>query len=404
MKKTTDEVKSQGIVENPEQFKTPVADTAVERPDAAEPQDPAEQTDTPAEDKSETETPSKVTHFLKEAFQILFGLVMMVALCYFIWSGAKRVYNHCHVESREHLTEKLDLVQYGNEDYQLRWADKHRKFSKRFEYDPDFWNDRQILHCAQKDNKETTVSLKTLATVTSDCIYYPDRRGVAACIDGHMQLSFWNLHTGKPAFEARFTVPKDYYDDEVTIQFEGAYCVLPTPDGRCLIDTNGNVLLHGFKRISILDDRYITTMAGEMDDWKESLYDARDMHCLLADKDEIVLTSVGIYYREGDRRYLVDSSQTRVITTLVVDDYSDEYDEAYVTIKSFHEPEKPNKDSGYKRFSMNDMYGVFDKDYHVVIAPLWENIYYLGDGYFVCQTGYNAVIINQKGEILPYRE
>lgn len=364
-------------------------------------QEPSEQPNKSAEEKFESKTPSKAKHYLKEVFQILFGLVVLVTLGYFIWSGAKKVYKRYHVESREHLTEKLDLVQYGNDDYQLRWANKHRKFSERFDYDPDFWDDRRIIHFIRKDYKETAISLETLARVTCDCIYYPDTRGVAACIDDQNQLYFVNLHSGEHAFDTRYTITSA--DDEY-VQFEGPYCVIPATDGQCLIDTNGKVLLHGLSRIDVRDDRYITTMAKESEDWKESLYDARDMRCLLSDKDEIKLTTVGVYYREGDRRYLVDSSLTRVITTLLLDDYSDEYDEAYATIESFREPEKPNKDSGYKRFSMNNLYGVFDQNYRVIIPPLWENIHYLGDGYFSCQTELKAVIVNQKGEILPYRE
>lgn len=397
-------MKSQGVEENSEHIKTPVADTTAEHFDAAEPQEPAEQPETPAEDKSETEAPSKAKHFLKEAFQVLFGLVMIVALCHFIWMGVKKVYNRYHVESREHLSEKLDLVQYGNDDYQLRWTDKHGKFSERFDDYPDLWDNEQVVHYYLREGGEMTVSLKTLATMKCDCICCPDHRGVAACIDNHMQLSFWNLHNGIPAFDTRFTLEKDYQYGESSIQFKGMYCVFPTPDGTCLIDTNGNVLLHDLGWIELVNDRYITTRADWRNDWKESLYDARDMHCLLSDKDEIRITPVGIFYAEGDQRYLMDTSLTQVITNLVVDDHGDEYYEEYNSIERIYEPKKPLKDSGYKLFSINYLYGVFDQNYHVIIKPKWDEIKYLGDGYFECTTDNLATIVNQKGDILPFRE
>ena len=394
-------MKSQGVEENSEHIKTPVADTTAEHSDAAEPQEPAEQPETPAEDKSETEAPSKAKHFLKEAFQVLFGLVMIVALCHFIWMGVKKVYNRYHVESREHLSEKLDLVQYGNDDYQLRWTDKHGKFSERFDDYPDLWDNEQVVHYYLREGGEMTVSLKTLATMKCDCICCPDHRGVAACIDNNAQLSFWDLHKGVPAFDTRFKLPKDYYD-EVPIQFEGMYCVFPTSDGTCLIDTNGNILLHDFARIELVGDRYITTMADMKNDWKESLYDARDMKCLLTDKDEIKVIPIGIYYAEGDQRYLMDSTLTRLITNLVVDD--DSYYKNNNFIERLCEPEKPFKDSGYKLFCVNYLCGVFDQNYHVIIKPKWDDIEYLGDGYFECKTGDFAMIVNRKGEILTHRE
>lgn len=397
-------MKSQGIEENSEQFKTPAADTTAERPDSAESQEPEEQPETPAEDKSDTGTPSKAKHFLKEAFQILFTLVVVVALCHFFWMGVKKVYNRYHVESREHLTEKIDLVQYGNDDYQLRRADKHGKFSERFDDYPDLWDNGQVVHYYLREGGERTVSLKTLVTVECDRICPPDYRGVAACIDNHMELSFWNLHKGTPAFDARFTLEKDFYDGDDPVRFEEMYCVFPTPDGACLIDTNGNVLLHDLGWIELVNDRYITTRADWRNDWKESLYDARDMRCLLTDKNDIRITPVGIFYTEGDQRYLMDTSFTQVITNLVVDDYSDEYYEEYNSIERVYEPKETLKDSGYKLFCVNLSYGVFDRDYHVVIKPEWESIKYLGDGYFECTVDDLAVIVDRKGNVLPYRE
>ena len=394
-------MKSKGIAETPEQCETPITETAAEKTgDTTATQELSKQPGAPAEDKFESNPPSQAKQFFKEAFQILFGLVVLVALGYFVWSGMKKVYNRYHVKTREHLTEKLDLVQYGNNDYQLRRADRHRKFSERFATDPDYWDHEQYIHFILKNGNEKTVSLNTHNTVTCSRIYCPDRRGIAACVDGHNHLHFVNLHSGKIAYRPRFTILSS--DD--CIRYKGSFYVISTKNGQCLMDTSGNVLLHGFDRINVWDDRYITTVAGKGKDRKESLYDARDMRCLLADKDEIQLTSVGVYYKEGDQRYLMDSTLTHVITNLVLDDYSDEYDEEYLTIMRFPEPQSPHKDSGYKKFSMNDLCGVFDKDYHVVIEPLWDNVNYLGDGYFACQSRELAVIVNQKGKVLPYRE
>lgn len=310
------------------------------------------------------------------------------------------------VEWRRPLTSLVELVKYRNGEYQLRDPVLNKRISKRYD-EVDITNafKDSLLVLGKKGHYEI-LSLKTnmirgykkYGKSPWIKVFRPDSRGVVAVVCENNELLFVDVHYGAHRLPPPFPI-QDRYPSLPEIRFqENGLCVIPHLDkGECLIDTQGNILVEGCREIDLFWKCYVRTT--ESSNGKQTLYRIRDMCPLVKDKEKIVVTPVGFCYLSNGRWYHTDTTGTQLLTDVVFDVYEGYSD--YTGVNTLYEPEDEDAPSPYKTFMVNGTMGVFDEHYHIIIEPVWEEIFYLGDNLFSCVFDCNkAIILDKHGKIL----
>ena len=342
---------------------------------------------------------------VRSALVILAKVVLISFIVSVFITCAHEIAKQRRVEWRRQLTGHTELVCYRNGDFQLRDIIFDKRISKRYDtvFIANAFKDSMLI--LEKDGRYEIFSLKT-NIVQGDRKYWkspwkkvfrPDSRGVAAVVCENNELHFVDVHHGAHPLPSAFPV-QDHLPLLPEIRFrEDGLCVIPHVDkGACLIDTLGNILLEGCVEIDLSKDGYVlatNTRSGHF-----TLYRASDLRPLLTDVEDIAITPVGICYYVGRRWHLTDSTATQQLTDVIMELFEDF--SCYAGVKTLYEPDEETP-SPYKFFYVKGNMGVFDEHYNIIIEPVWDDIYYLGDGLFSCVFDINkAVIVDRHGKIL----
>ena len=312
---------------------------------------------------------------------------------------------YLRVEWRRQITGLTELVCYRNGDFQLRNIILDKRISKRYDtvLVSNAFKDSMLI--LEKDGHYEIFSLKT-NIVQGDRKYWkspwkkvfrPDSRGVAAVVCENNELHFVDVHHGAHPLPSAFPV-QDPLPLLPEIRFrEDGLCVIPHVDkGACLIDTLGNILLEGCEEIDLSKDGYV--LATDARSGNFTLYSASDLRPLLTNVEDIAITPVGICYYADRRWHLTDSTATRQLTDVIMELFEDF--SCYAGVETLYEPDEETL-SPYKFFYVRGNMGVFDEHYNIIIEPVWDDIYYLGNGLFSCVFDFNkAVVVDRHGKIL----
>lgn len=356
-------------------------------------------TGTQSENANNAENNPKVD---KKATLYTIKVLLFLLICCFIGAalikGTDLLVKRNRVFWSRHLTDSIEVVRYRNDDYQLRRSDNHKRISKRYRSFDNQYMKKDSIIILGKNGEYVLFSLKSNCFCGDEVfsyrkIYQPDSAGYVAVIDDQNMLKFLRLHGCGCRMPGIYPIDEEV-EYRYDICFEGEYCVLPHRDrGICLINRSGHFLLDGFEDIKLIDSHYILTK-----DWdgKETLFGAHTLDTLLSGKTAIYVSPAGIHFYEGGRCYLMDSTASTMVADMVLDVMDCQYSPG---VETLYEPDEETP-SSYKAFYMNDYIGVFDRDYHVIIEPKWEDVQYLGNGYFLCIFDGQAIIMNKEGEVV----
>lgn len=356
-------------------------------------------TESQSESANNTDNSQKASkRTIRRTLKALALVVIFSALGAALIEGVVFLIRRHHVLWERPLTSDVEVIRYGNDDYQLRRTDNHKRISKRYKIFDNQHLPQDSVVLLGKKGYYVLFSLmrgcpygNELSRYTN--VYQPDSEGRVAVVDEHYMLKFLDIHDCGNPIPGTYPIDKDkIYMYEIC--FEGEYCVFPHRDkGVCLINRAGHILMEGREDISLIDSNYVlvTDVNGT-----ETLYDAHSLRPLLSGKKAIHTSPAGVYFYEGRHCYLMDSTATNMLTDLVLDicEYRD-----LLGVATLYEPDE-DFPSPYKAFSTGGYTGVFDREYHVIIEPKWDDIQYLGDGYFSCEFDDHVIIMDKQGEMV----
>lgn len=352
----------------------------------------------------------KLRRFLKKFLSflgsVLLSLAVFAAIIFGLYKGGCRVYNHFKEGYYFPVGEHLYCKVYKDGTKSLCLTSSNKKVGKRYkEVDAALYGD-SMVHVKNKRDKEGLASATTgklMVPCKYKVIFSPDEKfNYAACYTRKRELVFVDCNNGKEVFEMKSGADIMTWHE---VRFQGNYCIIPMANGKeGLIDSAGQ---YKFKNCNILLERGKYCVCDPYADGVSSLYDAADLHCLCSDMDQIYITNVGILCLKGQNVCLMDTTATHILTDLLIEMYRSQLELSKIECLSdgmdLHEEIQPNHERvGYRIFSSKGLWGVLDENYNVIIEPLWDNIKYLGDGYFLCYFSDEeyGVIMNKDGEML----
>ncbi|MDR2385533.1 MAG: WG repeat-containing protein [Tannerella sp.] len=232
--------------------------------------------------------------------------------------------------------------------------------------------------------------------------------GLAAVVIGN-KLGFVNVKTGKMAIEPQFDFENQhlYYN---YIFRDNGYCIVPGKDSKFgVIDTTGKLLLPcQYDDVTFDDFGFVELQFSG----KLGLCDSL-LHIVLPPVyDRLEVFDLGIMvgeldYANGHKQYLLAYDGKEVISKLWLDemDYEEIATPLYEPVAEGNKYDndgyqKQGKKSAYTKFYLYDRYGVFDEKFNVIIPAKYDDIDYIGNGYFSCELGSLGAILNSKGQFV----
>lgn len=235
--------------------------------------------------------------------------------------GGVLLYRHITVDYAYGISTKLYCKVYRDGSKAIASASSNRNISRRYvEVIPDCFGEN-VVYVRNKKLKEGFVSPVTGELIVP-CRYntvWPSGNGsdlVACCTDERV-LDFWNVKTGVKAFTIHSGAEwcdirlKDEHHCRY-IQFNGKYCIVPMMDKEeALVDSTGKIVMNHCEEIVMVNGFYIVKKSyGNFENrgYESAIYEAKDLHCLLAGMDSICWTDLGFICCKDSSRFLMDSA------------------------------------------------------------------------------------------------
>jgi hypothetical protein len=230
--------------------------------------------------------------------------------------------------------------------------------------------------------------------------------GLAAVVIDH-KLGFVNVETGKMAIEPQFDFENQHLYYNFIFQDNG-YCIVPGKDSKFgVIDTTGKLLMPcQYDDITFDDFGFVELQLGR----KVGLCDSTLHFVLPPIYDRLKVIDLGIMvseldYANGHKQYLLAYNGKDVISKLWLNEIDFEY-----IVTPLYEPTSEEYDndgnrqcgkrSAYTKFYLYDRCGVFDEKFNVIISAKYDDISYIGNGYFCCELENQGAIVNSKGQFV----
>jgi len=341
---------------------------------------------------------------VKKIFTAVVLAAVLIAGCVFGYKFYKNLYG---VSWTERLG-NFSLLTYNNSDKAI--TDSAGKvISDRF--------DRLVVGCNSlsyvifKGDKRGFISSQSGETIFKpefDYAWIDNSKSGLAAVVKNKKLGFVDVRTGEVAIEPQFDFEEWYADSYDFVFRDEGVCIVPGKANKFgVIDTAGTVILPiQYDEIDFLKHGYVRVGQNH----KFALYNSDFNNILPMEYDYLAVSDQGIAvcqkdYENGHKQYLLAFNGKDVINNLLLD-----FAEFEELVMPLYEPTPDKWDdygnriygarSPYSKYQIVDRYGIFDNRYNIVIPPKYNDIDYLGNGYFGCLLGSEGVIVDSKGKFV----